>query len=494
MCGFVGLIGSESPVEEIHDGLLRDPAPGSGRGGHRDLRRAVPRRKGEGLVAKCFRPRSCAAVGGELALGTVRYPTIGSGGVEDAQPFVVTAPLRHRHGPTRQCLELRRGAAAPPDPGPAAPASRSVDVEANSQRVRRRAGETMRRRPVQRGDLPRRRGRSLRPRCAAPTPWSASWPEKGCFAFRDPTASSRSASVAACAPTAGSSTRGVRERRCSEGLGYEVEARRGPVKPCSCVTMGRSCGTRSSRRCFARAFSNSSTSLAPTSNASDGNERLTVRASAWAARWRGRSAGGGSRRHHRARSGILARRGARNGPRAGVVVSRSAGQENRTSGGPSSCPRRRTAGSRSGTSSMSSPPKCAAVRFCSWMTPSSAARRRGRSSRCCARPAPLPCTSPARRPAASPVRLRDRHVHAPRVRRPRTGPRRRSLNCSGGQRDLPGPRGLVQSVREESPGQLEDTCHACFSGLYPTGDVAAEALQEIEDERLRNSSQTDKAT
>jgi len=53
---------------------------------------------------------------------------------------------------------------------------------------------------------------------------------------------------------------------------------------------------------------------------------------------------------------------------------------------------------------------------------------------------------------------------------------------------------LVQSVREESPSQLEDTCHACFSGLYPTGDVDAAALQEIEDERLRTEQQTDKAS
>ncbi|MDQ7088187.1 MAG: amidophosphoribosyltransferase [Acidobacteriota bacterium] len=36
---------------------------------------------------------------------------------------------------------------------------------------------------------------------------------------------------------------------------------------------------------------------------------------------------------------------------------------------------------------------------------------------------------------------------------------------------------LIESARQEHPGTLEDTCHACFSGHYPTGDIDAEALE-----------------
>jgi len=42
---------------------------------------------------------------------------------------------------------------------------------------------------------------------------------------------------------------------------------------------------------------------------------------------------------------------------------------------------------------------------------------------------------------------------------------------------------LVASVREGNPA-IEHTCHACFSGEYPTGDVTDESLARIESERL----------
>ena len=35
----------------------------------------------------------------------------------------------------------------------------------------------------------------------------------------------------------------------------------------------------------------------------------------------------------------------------------------------------------------------------------------------------------------------------------------------------------------ESPLALEDTCHACFSGIYPTGDIGREELDALERER-----------
>jgi amidophosphoribosyltransferase len=42
---------------------------------------------------------------------------------------------------------------------------------------------------------------------------------------------------------------------------------------------------------------------------------------------------------------------------------------------------------------------------------------------------------------------------------------------------------LVSAVKEGNE-EIEDTCHACFSGHYPTGDVTEEQLARIEKERL----------
>ena len=42
---------------------------------------------------------------------------------------------------------------------------------------------------------------------------------------------------------------------------------------------------------------------------------------------------------------------------------------------------------------------------------------------------------------------------------------------------------LVESTLAGNP-RLTGTCHACFSGVYPTGDVDERMLAQIESERL----------
>lgn len=93
MCGFVGLIGSDAPVREVHDGLLAIQHRGQDAAGIVTYDGRFHIRKGAGLVREVFSPESMAGVAGDLALGHVRYPTVGSGGVEDAQPFVLTHPF-----------------------------------------------------------------------------------------------------------------------------------------------------------------------------------------------------------------------------------------------------------------------------------------------------------------------------------------------------------------------------------------------------------------
>ncbi len=93
MCGFIGLIGTDAPVQEIHDGLLAIQHRGQDAAGIVAYDGSFHLRKGEGLVRDVFEPSRMRDVRGSMALGHVRYPTIGSGGEEDAQPFVVTHPF-----------------------------------------------------------------------------------------------------------------------------------------------------------------------------------------------------------------------------------------------------------------------------------------------------------------------------------------------------------------------------------------------------------------
>ena len=93
MCGFIGVIGTDAPVREVHDGLLAIQHRGQDAAGIVAYDGRFHLRKGAGLVGDVFTPEAMAGVQGELALGHVRYPTIGSGGIEDAQPFVATHPF-----------------------------------------------------------------------------------------------------------------------------------------------------------------------------------------------------------------------------------------------------------------------------------------------------------------------------------------------------------------------------------------------------------------
>jgi amidophosphoribosyltransferase len=46
----------------------------------------------------------------------------------------------------------------------------------------------------------------------------------------------------------------------------------------------------------------------------------------------------------------------------------------------------------------------------------------------------------------------------------------------------------LQNSVMEGNSEITQTCHACFSGEYPTGDVDADQLQAIENERQMTAS------
>ena len=93
MCGFIGVIGSDSAVHEIYDGLLAVQHRGQDAAGIITYDGRFHIKKGEGLVRDIFSAANMERLRGSLGVGHVRYPTVGSGGGEDAQPFTVNFPF-----------------------------------------------------------------------------------------------------------------------------------------------------------------------------------------------------------------------------------------------------------------------------------------------------------------------------------------------------------------------------------------------------------------
>lgn len=93
MCGFIGVIGSDTAVREIYDGLIAVQHRGQDAAGIITYDGKFHLKKGEGLVRDIFREDDVDRLTGSLGVGHVRYPTVGSGGADDAQPFTVNYPF-----------------------------------------------------------------------------------------------------------------------------------------------------------------------------------------------------------------------------------------------------------------------------------------------------------------------------------------------------------------------------------------------------------------
>jgi amidophosphoribosyltransferase len=95
MCGFIGISNSPSAVKEIYDGLIAVQHRGQDAAGivTCDERGMFHVHKESGLVRDVFRTHHVVRLKGGLGVGHVRYPTVGGGGAEDAQPFVARHPF-----------------------------------------------------------------------------------------------------------------------------------------------------------------------------------------------------------------------------------------------------------------------------------------------------------------------------------------------------------------------------------------------------------------
>ncbi len=93
MCGFIGVVGDDTAVRQIYDGLVSVQHRGQDAAGIITYDGRFHIKKGEGLVRDIFSAANIRRLRGPIGVGHVRYPTVGSGGGEDAQPFTVNYPF-----------------------------------------------------------------------------------------------------------------------------------------------------------------------------------------------------------------------------------------------------------------------------------------------------------------------------------------------------------------------------------------------------------------
>jgi amidophosphoribosyltransferase len=95
MCGVLGIVNSKNNAAlETYDALIALQHRGQDAAGILTFDgNRYHIRKGDGLVRDIFDSRDMASLKGGIAIGHVRYPTVGAGGVEDAQPFMSHSPF-----------------------------------------------------------------------------------------------------------------------------------------------------------------------------------------------------------------------------------------------------------------------------------------------------------------------------------------------------------------------------------------------------------------
>lgn len=93
MCGILGIVGNTDVAAQLYDGLTvlqhrgQDAAGIATANGHR-----IRVHKGNGLVTDVFDEASTQLLKGNLGIAHCRYPTAGSEGCDEAQPFYVNSP------------------------------------------------------------------------------------------------------------------------------------------------------------------------------------------------------------------------------------------------------------------------------------------------------------------------------------------------------------------------------------------------------------------
>jgi amidophosphoribosyltransferase len=113
MCGFIGIYGPDGVdvAGELYEGLLSIQHRGQDAAGITTFTDTFHVKKGRGLVRDVFESEDMRELGGHLGVGHVRYPTVGLGRNEDAQPFHIPFPVgiaMAHNGNVTNFHELRR--------------------------------------------------------------------------------------------------------------------------------------------------------------------------------------------------------------------------------------------------------------------------------------------------------------------------------------------------------------------------------------------------
>src|SRR4030042_3192676 len=93
MCGVIGLFGNADIIRDIYQGLLSIQHRGQDSAGIITYSGRFRTKKGNGLVQDIFTPENLERLKGPIGIGHTRYPTIGGGLGDDAQPFLVNSPF-----------------------------------------------------------------------------------------------------------------------------------------------------------------------------------------------------------------------------------------------------------------------------------------------------------------------------------------------------------------------------------------------------------------
>lgn len=93
MCGIIGIYGSEDVFEDLYKGMLAIQHRGQDSAGIMTYDGRFHTKKGNGLVNDIFNQENARRLTGYIGIGHTRYPTIGGGRGEDAQPFFVNSPF-----------------------------------------------------------------------------------------------------------------------------------------------------------------------------------------------------------------------------------------------------------------------------------------------------------------------------------------------------------------------------------------------------------------
>ena len=93
MCGILGICGANNVVGELYHGLGALQHRGQDSAGIITYDRQFHLKKGNGLAQNIFNTKNLARLTGSLGVAHVRYPTVGGGDSEDAQPFYINVPF-----------------------------------------------------------------------------------------------------------------------------------------------------------------------------------------------------------------------------------------------------------------------------------------------------------------------------------------------------------------------------------------------------------------